>query len=98
MTMSTKLSAISAIARVCAEAEHLRHGGVVSGHAGDGRDDGAGIASAQGALTLSTRNVLAQQLKDGKRKLAIVFEPRLVPFQGGEEEDAMAPLVAAIAR
>ena len=33
-----------AIARVRAEAEHLGHVGVVSGHAGDGRDDGAGIA------------------------------------------------------
>ncbi len=85
-----------AIARVRAEAEHLRHVGVVSGHAGDGRDDGAGIASAQSALSLSTRDVLAQELKDGERKLAIVLESGLVAFEGGEEEDAMAPLVAAM--
>ena len=55
-----------------------------------------GLPAAQGALTLSTRDVLAQELKDGEGKLAVVFESGLVSFEGGEEEDAVDALVAAM--
>ena len=37
-----------------------------------------------------------KQLKDGEGTLAVVFESGLVAFEGGEEEDAMDPLVAAV--
>ena len=86
-----------AIGGVGAEAEHLRHGGVVGRHAGDGGDDGAGIAFADGALTLSTREVLAQQLKDRELERAGVFEPCLVALQRSEQEHAVSTQVAAIA-
>jgi len=77
-------------------AEHLSHGGVVSGHTGDRRDDGDRAERTEGTLSLSTRDVLAKQLKDRDFERPGVGEAGLVAFQGREEQDAVNAQVFAI--
>ena len=69
----------------------------MGGHTGGGGDDRAGTALAESALTLSTRDVLAEEFKNREGPLAIVFEAGLMAFERGEEQDALDAGILAVA-
>src|SRR5215813_12951396 len=81
---------------LCTEAEEFGEHSILRRHADYRGNDSDRITRAEGTLLLPARNVVKNGFEDRHGALAMLLQTDLMPFESGEEENALRARIAAV--